>query len=104
MKNPGRGWHEQAGVATSTDLKRWTRFEGNPILLNGGPGAGDVPLPRAGLLRYRSLLAARELEADDVADVGPVYRACERLRPFLDWLAEHTTVIPEDLKAAGSPG
>jgi len=41
MKNPGRGWHEQAGVATSTDLKRWTRFEGNPILLNGGPGTGD---------------------------------------------------------------
>jgi hypothetical protein len=60
--------------------------------------------PRAGLLRYRSLLAARELEADDVADVGPVYRACERLRPFLDWLAEHTTVNPEDPKAAGSPG
>ena len=40
-KNPGRGWHEQTGVATSTDLKTWTRFEGNPILANGGAGAGD---------------------------------------------------------------
>jgi uncharacterized protein (DUF2461 family) len=46
--------------------------------------------PRAGLLRHRSLIAARELESDAVRDVEPVYRACERLRPMLGWLAEHT--------------
>ena len=42
--------------------------------------------PRADLLKHRSLIAARELESDTVRDVGPVYRACERLRPLLDWL------------------
>ncbi len=46
--------------------------------------------PRAGLLKHRSLIAARELESDAVRDVEPVYRCCERLRPLLDWLAEHT--------------
>jgi uncharacterized protein (DUF2461 family) len=50
--------------------------------------------PRAGLLRHRSLIAARELESDTVRDVGPAYRACERLRPLLGWLAEHTGAAP----------
>jgi uncharacterized protein (DUF2461 family) len=50
--------------------------------------------PRAGLLRHRSLLAVRELEPDAVRDVEPVYRACERLRPLLGWLAEHVAVAP----------
>jgi predicted GH43/DUF377 family glycosyl hydrolase len=36
-----RGWHEQTGVAMSTDLKRWKRYEGNPILRNGPPGSPD---------------------------------------------------------------
>jgi uncharacterized protein (DUF2461 family) len=42
--------------------------------------------PRADLLKHRSLIAARELESDTLDDVEPVYRACERLRPLLDWL------------------
>ncbi len=50
--------------------------------------------PRAGLLRHRSLIASRELESDAVHDVEPVFRACERLRPLLGWLAEHTAVVP----------
>ncbi len=50
--------------------------------------------PRADLLKHRSLIAARELESDAVRDVEPVYRACERLRPLLDWLAEHTAAAP----------
>jgi uncharacterized protein (DUF2461 family) len=45
--------------------------------------------PRADLLKHRSLIAARELESDAVRDVEPVYRACERLRPLLEWLAEY---------------
>ncbi len=45
--------------------------------------------PRADLLRHRSLIAARELEPDIVRDVEPVYRACERLRPLLDWFNDH---------------
>ena len=57
--------------------------------------------PRAGLLKHRSLVAARELESDVVCDVEPVYRACERLRPLLDWLAEHTVVAQEDRVVVG---
>ena len=51
--------------------------------------------PRADLLKHRSLIAVRELESDTVRDVEPVYRACERLRPLLNWLAEHTAVGAE---------
>jgi uncharacterized protein (DUF2461 family) len=50
---------------------------------------------RAGLLMHRSLAAARELDSETVRDVEPVYRVCERLRPLLGWLAEHTAVLPE---------
>jgi uncharacterized protein (DUF2461 family) len=48
--------------------------------------------PRADLLRHRSLFAAREFDSAEVHDVEPVYRACERLRPLLGWLAEHVAV------------
>jgi predicted GH43/DUF377 family glycosyl hydrolase len=34
-------WHEQTGVATSSDLKSWKRYAGNPILRNGPPGSPD---------------------------------------------------------------
>jgi hypothetical protein len=50
--------------------------------------------PRASLLRYRSLIATGELEPEAVRDVEPVYRACERLRPLLDWLTGEVAVPP----------
>lgn len=34
-------WHEQTGVAISTDLKMWRRYQGNPVIRNGAPGAPD---------------------------------------------------------------
>jgi hypothetical protein len=34
-------WHEQIGVATSRDLKVWTRYADNPIVPHGPPGAPD---------------------------------------------------------------
>ena len=37
-KNREARWHEQTGVAISTDLKSWKRYEGNPILPNGPAG------------------------------------------------------------------
>lgn len=40
-KSQGGGWREQSGVATSRDLKSWTRYAGNPILTNGGAGSRD---------------------------------------------------------------
>jgi hypothetical protein len=42
-KAEGGGWHEQTGVATSIDLKHWTRYEGNPILHNGPRGTATYP-------------------------------------------------------------
>ena len=51
--------------------------------------------PRAGLLKHRSLIAVRELDSGAVHDVGPVYRACQRLRPLLGWLAEHVAAAPQ---------
>jgi len=58
--------------------------------------------PRAGLLRHRSLIAARELEPEAVRDVEPVHRACEQLRPLLGWLAEHTVIAPESAEFAAA--
>ena len=40
-KTQGRGWREQTGVATSTDLKTWNRYPGNPIIPNGPAGSWD---------------------------------------------------------------
>jgi uncharacterized protein (DUF2461 family) len=51
--------------------------------------------PRAVLLRHRSLIAAREFEPEAVRGVSPVHDACERLRPLLGWLAEHTAEASE---------
>lgn len=42
-KSEGGGWHEQTGVATSTDLKTWTRSPLNPILRNGTRGSATYP-------------------------------------------------------------
>ena len=42
-KSEGGGWHEQTGIATSTDLRRWTRYAGNPILRNGQRGSATWP-------------------------------------------------------------
>jgi|SRR5215472_114671 len=56
--------------------------------------------PRADLLKHRSLSAVRELQSEAVRDVQPVYRACERLRPLVGWLAEHTVVAPDGAEIA----
>lgn len=42
-RSVGGGWHEQTGVATSTDLKTWKRYAGNPILRNGPRGSATYP-------------------------------------------------------------
>jgi len=43
-KSDGGGWHEQTGVATSTDRKQWTRSLLNPILRNGLRGSATYPV------------------------------------------------------------
>jgi len=39
----GGGWREQTGVATSTNLTTWTRYDHNPILANGLRGSATYP-------------------------------------------------------------
>jgi predicted GH43/DUF377 family glycosyl hydrolase len=39
--NAANGGIEQTGIVTSTDMLHWTRFDGNPVLRNGGPGSFD---------------------------------------------------------------
>jgi len=39
--NAANGGIEQTGFATSTDMLRWTRYPGNPVIRNGGPGSYD---------------------------------------------------------------
>ena len=36
-----QSWREQTGVATSTDLKTWKRYAGNPTIRNGPAGSPD---------------------------------------------------------------
>jgi len=40
-KNADKRWREQIGVATSRDLKQWTRYPENPIIRNGPAGSWD---------------------------------------------------------------
>jgi uncharacterized protein (DUF2461 family) len=83
---------EQSGRMLA-DLVSSLAADGHEILgdlMKRVPRGYPAGHPRADLLRHRSLIAARELESDAVRDVDPVYRACERLRPLLGWLAEHT--------------
>lgn len=40
-KNEATPWLEQTGVATSRDLKAWTRYPGNPLIHVGAKGAVD---------------------------------------------------------------
>lgn len=41
-KTKGTPWFEQTGLATSKDLKTWTRHPGNPLIRNGPNGAPDA--------------------------------------------------------------
>ena len=81
---------DESGRALA-DLVTSLAADGHEILgdvMKRVPRGYPADHPRADLLRHRSLIAARELEPDAVRDVEPVYRACERLRPLLGWLAD----------------
>lgn len=42
-QSEGGGWREQIGLATSPDLKHWTRYKQNPIVVNGPRGGASDP-------------------------------------------------------------
>jgi len=88
---------EESGQALE-DLVSSLAADGHRILgdvMKRIPRGYPADHPRADLLKHRSLAAARELDSAAVRDVEPVYRVCERLRPLLGWLTDHTALAPE---------
>jgi predicted GH43/DUF377 family glycosyl hydrolase len=117
-KSEGGGWHEQTGVATSTDLEHWTRSPLNPILHNGTRGSTTYPVtnpshdqtppaPDARDSRFASNpFVVKNGERYAMFYFGFGYqrpgRACEMLALGDDPL--HFTKVPEVLIDTGPPG
>jgi hypothetical protein len=81
------------------DLVASLAADGHEILgdvMTRVPRGYSADHPRAALLKHRSLVAARDIDSEAIHDVQPVYHACERLRPLLSWLAEHTATPVDD--------
>jgi predicted GH43/DUF377 family glycosyl hydrolase len=95
--NVERGWIEQTGVATSKDLKTWTRYAGNPILPVGAPDAWDSRFASdPAVVRYKKWWVmyyyglASNGRARDLLALGE--------DPF------HFTKVPEIMIDVGPPG
>lgn len=117
-KSEGGGWHEQTGVATSTDLKKWTRYGGNPILRNGKRGSATYPVTNPIHDQSPSTTDARDSRFASnpyVVKNGDKYamfyfgfgyerpgRACEMLALGRDCF--HFVKVPEILIDVGPPG
>jgi len=95
--NVERGWIEQTGVATSRDLKTWTRYAGNPIVKAGPSDSWDARFASdPAVLRYKRWwvlyyygLAANG-RARDLLALGE--------SPY------HFTKVPEIIIDVGPPG
>ncbi len=92
-----RDWHEQIGLATSTDLMTWTRYPGNPILRNGPEGSWDARfVSDPAVVRYGKLWAlyyyglSSKGRARDLLALGD--------DPY------HFTKVPEIMVDVGPPG
>jgi predicted GH43/DUF377 family glycosyl hydrolase len=117
-KSEGGGWHEQTGVATSTDLKHWTRSPLNPILHNGARGSATYPVTNplhdqapATPDSRDSRFASNPFVVKNGGQYAMFYfgfgyerpgRACEMLALGSDPL--HFAKVPEILIDTGAPG
>lgn len=117
-KSEGGGWHEQTGVATSSNLKTWARYPGNPILRNGTRGSGTYPATDPLHDQSPPMVDARDSRFASnpyVVKNGGRYamfyyglgyerpgRACEMLALGDDCF--HFTKVPEILLEPGVPG
>jgi predicted GH43/DUF377 family glycosyl hydrolase len=111
-------WHEQSGVATSTDLKTWTRSPRNPLLTNGPRGSDTYPASDARHDQTPAVPDARDSHFASnpyVVKLGHQFamyyygyeyrrppRACELLALGNDPL--HFTKVPEVIIDTGAPG
>lgn len=117
-KSEGGGWHEQTGVATSTDLKTWSRYAANPILHNGPRGSSTYPAENTISTQSPvtadardSRFASNPFVVQNGCDFAMFYfgfgyqrpgRACEMLALGAD---PYTfTKVPEILIDTGAPG
>jgi predicted GH43/DUF377 family glycosyl hydrolase len=114
----GGGWHEQTGVAMSTDLTTWRRYAGNPILRNGTRGSETYPatnplhdLKPATADARDSRFASNPFVVKNGREYAMFYfgfgyqrpgRACEMLALGGDPL--HFTKVPDVLIDVGAPG
>lgn len=116
-KSEGGGWREQTGVATSKDLKTWTRWPENPILKNGPRGAStyppDTPVPAGtpSTDARDSHFASNPFVVQNGCDFAMFYfgfgyqrpgRACEMLALGADPFT--FLKVPEILIDTGAPG
>jgi predicted GH43/DUF377 family glycosyl hydrolase len=96
-KSEGGGWHEQTGVATSRDLKHWTRYKGNPILRNGDHESRDARFASNPFVVRNGNLWGMYYFGYDFKG-----KACEMLALGRD--PYHFTKVNEILIDAGAPG
>jgi predicted GH43/DUF377 family glycosyl hydrolase len=97
----GGGWREQSGVATSRDLKTWTRYKGNPVLRNGG--VNQPSTPRDSRFASNPYVVRKGSEwAMFYFGLSPNNPACELLALGRD--PYHFTKVPQVLLDAGPPG
>lgn len=117
-QSEGGGWHEQSGVATSRDLKQWTRSSLNPLLRNGPRGSDTWPKDDARSAQRPPVPDARDSRfasnpfvMQNGRDFAMFYfgydferpgRACELLALGSDPL--HFNKVPEVLVDTGAPG
>lgn len=98
-KEQGGGWREQTGVATSRDLKHWTRYPHNPILANGPHDSVDARFAsNPYVMTYRGQYA--------VFYFGFTYTRPGRARELLALGKDpyHFTKVPQVLIDVGPPG
>ncbi len=98
-KSEGGGWHEQSGVATSRDLKSWTRYPGSPILPNGPHDSRDARFASNPYVVKNGREWAMFYFGLGYQRPG---RACEMIALGTDPL--HFTKSPEILIDTGAPG
>jgi predicted GH43/DUF377 family glycosyl hydrolase len=98
-KSEGGGWHEQSGVATSRDLKTWTRYPGNPILPIGAHDSRDARFASNPFVVKNGSEWAMFYYGLGYQRPG---HACEMIAIGTDPL--HVTKSPEILIDAGAPG